>query len=226
MTSSTHIIFDLLTNYFEDPEWSHIDIVSLASSCKSAQIACSKTLQWSKEHRWNHYRITCDAKPLILDYKGLPISIRFEDTYLNQKSFRSLMETLVEVQHHPSDSYPTDRCLYHMHYSNLCCLPSNPSSDKLCNTIRLLTDLSRATYRNLFIKQILTLAAYKYRNYRLEHAPFTREEHLALYRSMLDSKLKMHGPCSYLNIYIRIYIVTLNAEFRVRRFGVYWNFTF
>ena len=77
MTTSTHIIFDLLTNYFEDPEWSHIDIVSLASSCKSAQIACSKTLQWSKEHRWNHYRITCDGwKPYlhsILFFSALPM---------------------------------------------------------------------------------------------------------------------------------------------------------
>lgn len=236
MTSSLYTIFDLLSNYLEDPEWSHIDIVALASCCKSAQVAFSKTLQWSKEHRWRHYRITCedrDAKPIILDYKGMPITVQFEDTYLNQRSFRSLMETLVKVQHHPKDKndpkgdlYPAGDCLYYINSSNLCCIPtnrSNLSSDKLCKTVRLLTDLSNATHRSLFITQILTLAAYKYRNYRLAHAPFTPEEHVELYRSMMASKIKKPGPCSYLNIYINIHVLSMNYEFRVRRFGMYWN---
>ena len=38
MTSLLHIIFDLLTNYFEeDPEWSHIDMLVERTSMESLQ---------------------------------------------------------------------------------------------------------------------------------------------------------------------------------------------
>lgn len=213
-SESVHIVFNLLVDYLED--WLPSEVAQLSMTCTCAKHAFADTMMWMKNHRWQVYE--------SLPYRGRPIHIRLQETYLNPSRFQILVGILNESQQGLAYNYDIVwRALQYIEPEFLLDIYDFPNRRYLRNTMQLMTDLAEAHHKNRFVSQVLVLAAHKYRRYRLDDPKLMHDEHCALYRSMnlLAKHILRKGPSSLMNIYITHYIRFYNSDKRMRRISVW-----
>jgi hypothetical protein len=212
----THLLLNLLVDYLDD--WNPTQIAHLSMTCKSARSACLPKLRSMKYKRWQHY--------MTLPYRGKPINIDIRDTYINIDTFTELVRNLNEAHTDFETNYNhVWKALQNIEPETLFDIPDQGLRKVtiLCNTIKLITDLASAHHKNAFVTQVLALAAHQYRRHRMEDPRMTRDEHMALYKSMTmsGSNIPKRGPSSLLNIYISHYVRLYYSEKRMQRISVW-----